>query len=902
MYSELNDPRSILQVIGCILLNPDLLDEHPLEREDFEVEAFHEIVFASIYNLYQSGIQKIDDFAIDQFLSSYPNQYKIFNDNKGLEWLNDAIGFCEPENFMYYYKRLKKMSYLRYLNRMGVDTAFLYNPKIIEPEKLEKENAKFDAMDLEAMIDQVETRLITNAKLKFSSNGEHQGQLAGKGMRALKESFKQEPEFGLNFMDPITTTVARGARKKKFYLYSGSTGSGKAIPNDTVIPTPSGFKKVGEIRPGDYLFNRKGKPTKVLAIYPQPEKKQVYEITFGDGRIARCCEEHLWSYKLTGKDNRLHTKSLKEILDDIGNDVSNLKKGKAYKYKVPVSKAVEYPEKELPIPPYVLGVMLGDASFRYTSTQKTIYLSSEDNWLPKKISEIMGWRYKKNSPHNYNYSFEYFPETQIDVSHKNVWVEDILNKYPELWNTYSHEKFIPQEYLEGSVTQRYELLRGLLDTDGSVDEKGRVSFATTSPKMRDGFQSLCRSLGLISSCRVDTRSKYKNGEAYDLSIQCSAEEKSKLFYLPKHLEKIAQYVQSADSKRKFKHEYVPIVNIRALDEWTEMTCFTVDNEEQLFLMNDFIVTHNTRMTISSLCAISIPWIYDFDMHSWVYTGMAEPGLFISTELEFSELQTIIQAYVSGVPEDHIIDGKYGPGEEERVDQAIAYIESSPLYLEWMPDFAMSDVENVIKKYKRMHDVSYVVFDYIHTSAKLITEIGSSANGMRLREDQCLFLLSDKLKNLCNTLDIFILSGTQLNEGWKTAAEKDSTILRGAKSLADRIDLGVIFLEPSKTEMEAIKPILARQVGMPIPNRISHVYKCRRGKYTRVKLWHYVDLSTCRMQTLFVTDHDFKIIPIQATKVVTEEVEKLLDEHSVAAKEITCTKEEQQAAVQAMFDF
>lgn len=124
----------------------------------------------------------------------------------------------------------------------------------------------------------------------------------------------------------------------------------------------------------------------------------------------------------------------------------------------------------------------------------------------------------------------------------------------------------------------------------------------------------------------------------------------------------------------------------------------------------------------------------------------------------------------------------------------------------------------------------------------------------------------------------------------------------AKSLADRIDLGVIFLEPSKTEMEAIKPILAHQVGMPIPNRISHVYKCRRGKYTKVKLWHYVDLSTCRMKTLFVTDSNFKIIPITATTVVTEEIEQLLEQNSVTAAEIPCTKEEAQEAVITMFDF
>lgn len=90
--------------------------------------------------------------------------------------------------------------------------------------------------------------------------------------------------------------------------------------------------------------------------------------------------------------------------------------------------------------------------------------------------------------------------------------------------------------------------------------------------------------------------------------------------------------------------------------------------------------------------------------------------------------------------------------------------------------------------------------------------------------------------------------------------------------------------------------------MPTPNRISHIYKCRRGKYSKVKIWHYVDLSTCRIQTLFVTNNDFKIIPIKATTVVTEDVEQMIEEHSITADDISCTKEEQEEAVKQMFDF
>ena len=75
---KLYDNRSALQVIGCLIREPELMEEYPLDKSDFEVESFHEIVYSCVYNLYQQGVQVIDDFAIDSYLSKYSKQYKIF--------------------------------------------------------------------------------------------------------------------------------------------------------------------------------------------------------------------------------------------------------------------------------------------------------------------------------------------------------------------------------------------------------------------------------------------------------------------------------------------------------------------------------------------------------------------------------------------------------------------------------------------------------------------------------------------------------------------------------------------------------------------------------------------------------------------------------------------------------
>ena len=153
-------------------------------------------------------------------------------------------------------------------------------------------------------------------------------------------------------------------------------------------------------------------------------------------------------------------------------------------------------------------------------------------------------------------------------------------------------------------------------------------------------------------------------------------------------------------------------------------------------------------------------------------GVKQPVLYITTEQELTEIQTMMLAFVSDVNEEHILNGRYEGDEKDRVRQADQIIKEAPIYVEVLPDFSLQDVENKIKKSIRDNDVKYVCFDYIHTSLKILEEITRRSGGVKLREDTILFMLSIRLKDLCNKYGVFILSATQLNGDYQTSETPD----------------------------------------------------------------------------------------------------------------------------------
>lgn len=276
----------------------------------------------------------------------------------------------------------------------------------------------------------------------------------------------------------------------------------------------------------------------------------------------------------------------------------------------------------------------------------------------------------------------------------------------------------------------------------------------------------------------------------------------------------------------------------------------------------------TRSMIADACYIGCNKIYD-ETFGWIGSGPAEPVLFIATEQDLEEIQTMMLAFLSNVNEEHIIYSEYGEGEKERVLQAAKLLKESPIYVEELPDFSLQDIENKIKKNIRDHGVKYIFHDYIHTSLKILEEITRRSGGIKLREDNILFMLSTRLKDICNQYGVFIMSATQLNGDYQDSKTPDQNLLRGAKSIADKIDYGSILLAVKDDDLVALENILSTNV-FERPTIKMSVYKNRRGRYKGVILWCKADLGVCRIKPMFCTTYDYEMVSIDDVRIRIDE--------------------------------
>ena len=276
----------------------------------------------------------------------------------------------------------------------------------------------------------------------------------------------------------------------------------------------------------------------------------------------------------------------------------------------------------------------------------------------------------------------------------------------------------------------------------------------------------------------------------------------------------------------------------------------------------------TRSMIADACYIACSKIYD-EAFGWIGCGIGQPVLFITTEQELEEIQTMMLAFISNVNEEHILNGEYEGDEEDRVHQAAAILAAAPLYVEELPDFSLKDVEDKIKKNIRDHDVKYVFHDYIHTSLKILEEITRRSGGIRLREDNILFMLSTRLKDICNQYGVFIMSATQLNGDYQESKTPDQNLLRGAKAIADKIDYGSILLNVKDEDLVALEKILSCNI-FERPTIKMSVYKNRRGRYKGVILWCKADLGCCRIKPMFCTTYDYEMVSIDDVRIRLEE--------------------------------
>ena len=373
-------------------------------------------------------------------------------------------------------------------------------------------------------------------------------------------------------------------KENRLGIYVGLAGTGKAMPKDTLIPTPDGERLLGEIKVGDFVFDRKGHPTKVLGVYDRGVRR-CFELTFSDGRKTRCCDEHIWPC-YTSKKN-LKNLTLQEMMEK-GIRIS-AKSGA--RFRMPINGCVEFSEKELPVHPYILGVFLGDGCCK----ERYLTLSSNDLPVVEKVAKLLNATAEKLSENNYSWRFM--------KGGKAITTKEVFGDIASWVMRGSNEKAIPADYLHGSRDQRIALLQGLFDTDGSVSSKsnGLASFSTTSSELYAGVSYLLRSLGLSAStsskavCRGRVKQNGTCSTDYVVRTHLKPDQFDVCFSLPRQIEKLRSVFGTWKRPSKCT-ERVALTDVREIEP-CDQVCILVDNPEHLFLANDFLVTHNTHRAI-----------------------------------------------------------------------------------------------------------------------------------------------------------------------------------------------------------------------------------------------------------------------------------------------------------------
>lgn len=369
---------------------------------------------------------------------------------------------------------------------------------------------------------------------------------------------------------------------KPFALWLESRAAGKALSLDTRIPTPDGDKTMGQLQIGDYVFDEQGQPVKVESMSPIYYNHKCYEVLFDDGEKIIADAEHNWYVATYGSDF-YKVKTTEEMLHDYYRIRNNKPRNDGfkrketsyeYKYKTSICKELQYPKKDLPIHPYILGLYLGDGA----CYDGTLTVADSD--------------YEELKYHIENCGYKIYSVRQDRKNKRvNVHMPDDTPLLTQIKKMKLNEnKYIPIEYLHGSIEQRYELLRGLMDTDGCADINGRCEFCQGSDNhfdLVDDMSKLLSSLGIKHNVKQGNVSL--NGENYVRSrIYFMADKKHSCFKFVRKYNRLRDLIPKKATRKS-------IVSIKEVDS-VPVRCISVSGESHLYLCgNKNTVTHNTTM-------------------------------------------------------------------------------------------------------------------------------------------------------------------------------------------------------------------------------------------------------------------------------------------------------------------
>ncbi|MFJ2591476.1 helicase-related protein [Streptomyces erythrochromogenes] len=360
-------------------------------------------------------------------------------------------------------------------------------------------------------------------------------------------------------------------------LLQGEVGSGKAQPLDSLVLTPTGFRPMGDIEVGDEVVVPSGEIALVGGVFPQGER-DVWRVVLSDGSAVECDDEHLW---IVGTSCGWHRGQEPGLLTtrEIRSDLHTANGSSKWYLPVAVPADLGNGDRQ-PLDPYLMGVLIGDGSFRHN-----LRLSTADDEILAAVEAAV-------APHC---EMAAVPGSACDHTIRMSGPRDGTRRNPViqavrdlgLWGATSHDKFVPDMYKNASVKDRLAVLQGLMDTDGTPHANGMsISFCSASLQLAEDVAWLVRSLG--GRARV-----LPEKAAYNVSVALPEE------FEPFRLPRKAARMRPRPKCNTFRR------GIRAVEHVgpKPVQCIRVEHPSHAYVTDNFTVTHNTMVALRAMLAV-----------------------------------------------------------------------------------------------------------------------------------------------------------------------------------------------------------------------------------------------------------------------------------------------------------
>jgi predicted phage terminase large subunit-like protein len=360
---------------------------------------------------------------------------------------------------------------------------------------------------------------------------------------------------------------------------------GKLCADDTPVLTPEGWKSHGDLRAGDFVFHPSGKPVEVLAVGEKACATHRVKLTNGDEIDVHL--DHEW--RIFSRPQKIYktveTRFFVEPSAKTGavrklESGPNGKRGHRYLYQIDPANALQFAERKHVLPPYVLGVWLGDG----TSCAPRINMAPEDARIVKKAFEKAGVPITKEWVH---------PQTGVVTFSFGSGVPNVRNVFSQELKRLAllNSKHIPEEYLFSGINSRLELLAGLMDTDGSYDAKtNRYRFVTASKRLAEDVAELVRFCGApvrVNAEKFDERERSIKATQTAYCVSFFPE-----FAVPCRLKRKS----SEGNKKRRAPKKISIASVEALKKPKRGNCIQVDSPDGLYLVGKHLTpTHNSEL-------------------------------------------------------------------------------------------------------------------------------------------------------------------------------------------------------------------------------------------------------------------------------------------------------------------